>query len=82
MLYRVHINMEKIIREMDRNGIKIHNTKDTMVFVNAKDPDEACKIAIDKVCTDIVTERKTTNIQDMVKKLRKVVSVRKVRSGN
>ena len=82
MLYRVHINIEKIIKEIDRNGIKIHNTRDTMVFVNAKDPDEACKIAIDKVCTDIVTERKTTNIENMVKRLRKVVSVKKVRSGH
>ena len=73
--------MEKIIKEMDHNGIKIHNTKDTMVFVNAKDPDEACKTAIDKVCTDILSERKTTNIQNMLKKLRRVVSVKRVRRG-
>ena len=79
MLYRVVINMVKVMDEMTALGIKSHNYKTTTVYVEAKSPDDACAKGIRKVCNEILHERNTTRIKQFAKKVAKTVSVKSVR---
>ena len=78
MLYRVHIDMTKVLKVMKEANIKSHSKSETTVWVEAKDPDEACDLAVRKVCNDIIKERSTTRHKDIARMVRRKASVSKV----
>ena len=80
MLYRVVINMTKVMDEMTQLGIESHNNKTTTVYVDTKSPDDACAEGIRKVCKEILLERNTTRIKQLAKKILKTVSVKSARA--
>jgi hypothetical protein len=82
MYYRVHIDMSKVIGDLKKAGIKSHNKLETILRVKAKDPDEACSLAIEKIYTDIIKERACIKFQEIAKKAKNVISVTKVRRIN
>ena len=82
MLYRVHIDMTKILPLMKEAQVKAHNKVETTVWVRAKDPDEACDLAIRKVCSDIMKERNSTRYKDIAKQAKNKISVVRIRRSN
>ena len=82
MLYRVHIDMTKVLPLMKKVGVKVHNKAEAKVWVDAKDPDEACDLAIRKMCSDIIKERKSTLYKEIAQRVREQASVIKVRRSN
>ena len=52
------------------------------LYVKAKDPDDACAFAIDKIYTDIVESRKSTRVKEAAKKVKNIISIKRVRKAN
>jgi len=61
--------------------VKVHNKLETIIRVNAKDPDMACRLAIGKVCQDISKERESTRHKEVAAKAKEVISVTKIRKA-
>jgi len=74
--------MSKILKDMKQAGVKSHNKLETILRVNAKDPDMACRLAVEKVCQDIAKERETTRFKEIAAKAKHVISVTKIRRTN
>ena len=66
---------------MKQAGVKVHNKLETIIRVNAKDPDMACRLAIGKVCQDISKERECTRHKEVATKAKAVISVTKIRKA-
>ena len=45
--------MSKILKDMQKAGVKVHNKLEAIIRVNANDPDQACRLATEKICNDI-----------------------------
>ena len=74
--------MTKVLPLMKEAGIKAHSKVEAKVWVDAKDPDEACDLAIRKMCSDIIKEQKSIRYQEIAKKVREQASVVKVRRSS
>ena len=74
--------MTKALPLMKEAGIKAHSKVEAKVWVDAKDPDEACDLAIRKMCSDIIKEKKSTRHKEIAQKVRQKVSVIKVRRSS
>jgi len=73
--------MSKVLKDMKQAGIKVHSKLETIIRVNAKDPDMACRIAVGKVCQDIAKERECPQYKEIAVKAREVISVTKIRKA-
>ena len=76
------MDMSKILKDMKQAGVKCHNKLETILRVNAKDPDMACNLAVEKVCQDIAKERETARFKEISDKARHVISVTKIRRAS
>ena len=74
--------MSKVVEDLKKAGVRSHRTLETILRVKAKDPDEACSLATEKIYTDIIKERACTKFQEIAKKAKNVISVTKVRKVN
>ena len=82
MLYLVVVDMSKALAEMKAAHITVHNKKEVALYVKAKDPDDACAFAINKIYKDILASKKSTRIKEVAEKTRKVISIKKIRKAN
>ncbi len=71
--------MSKILKDMQQAGVKVHNKLEAIIRVDAADPDQACSLATEKICSDIAKERETTRFKEVSIKARRVISVTKIR---
>jgi len=62
--------------------IKVHNKLEVALHVKAKDPDDACAYAIDKIYTDIVESRNSSSVKEIAKRVKKLISIKKIRKVN
>ena len=74
--------MTKILKEMKQAKIKVHSKVETTVWVKATAPDMACRLAVNKVSSDIAKERKCTRNDEIAKKARRVISVTQIRRSS
>ena len=74
--------MTKVLPLMKKAQVKTHNKVETTIWVRAADPDEACDLAIKKVCSDIIKEKDCTRHNDIAKQVKNKVSVVKIRRSN
>ena len=74
--------MTKVLPLMKEAGVKAHSKVEAKVWVDAKDPDEACDLAIRKICSDIIQERKSTLFKEIAQRVREQASVTKVRRSS
>ena len=74
--------MSKALKTMKMANIKAHNKMEVALYVKAKDPDDACAFAIDKIYTDIVESRKSTRVKEVAKKVKNIISIKRVRKAN
>ena len=79
MMYEVDINMSKVKRRLESNGVKIHLKAKVTVMVTATTPDDACANAINKVCKEIKENKKTQVVENLIKDVKQQISVIKVR---
>ena len=52
------------------------------LYVKAKDPDDACAHAVDKIYTDILESRKSTRVKEVAEEVKNIISIKKVRKAN
>ncbi len=78
-MYKVAVNMSKVKRRLEANGVKIHLKPTVVVYVKADTPDDACANAIDKVLKEIKENKKTKSVEKLVKDIKSQISVVKVR---
>ena len=50
--YLVIVDMTKALKQLKAASIKVHNRSEVKMHVKAKDPDDACAVAIDKIYKD------------------------------
>ena len=81
MIYKIDINMEGAKKYLDMANIKIHNETLVTLWITANDPDAACIRARDKICSDILGERKTTRTKEAIKFVAKEMRITKIRAG-
>ena len=62
--------------------IKVHNKLEVALHVKAKDPDDACAYAIDKIYTDIAESRNSSSVKEIAKRVKKLISIKKIRKVN
>jgi len=76
--------MSKAIKTMKMARIKVHNKLEVALYVKAKDPDDACAYAIDKIYTDIVESRNSSSvsIKEVAKRVKKLISIKRIRKAN
>jgi hypothetical protein len=74
--------MTKVLPLMKEAGVKAHSKLEAKVLIEAKDPDEACDLAIRKMCSDIIQEGKSTRYKEIAQKVREQASVVKVRRSS
>ena len=74
--------MTKVLPLMKEAGVKAHSKVEAKAWVDAKDPDEACDLAIRKICSDIIQERKSTLFKEIAQRVREQASVTKVRRSS
>ena len=67
---------------MKMANIKVHNKLNVALYVKAKDPDDACAYAIDKIYTDILESRKSTRVKEVAEKVKKTISIKKIRKAD
>jgi hypothetical protein len=83
-MYEVKINMEKILLDMKRLGLKRNCHKTVIVYVSAKDPDGACAGAIKQICRELrrekdsTTEKNASDINKLSRKAKGLIYVTKV----
>jgi len=82
MLYLVVVDMTKALEILKLANIKVHNKLEVALHVKAKDPDDACAYAIDKIYTDIVESRNSNSVKEIAKRVKKVISIKKIRKVN
>ena len=66
---------------MKQAGVKVHNKLEAIIRVNATDPDQACRLATEKICSDIAKEKETAQFKEVSTKARHVISVTKIRKA-
>jgi hypothetical protein len=71
--------MSKILKDMQGAGVQVHNKLEAIIRVNASDPDQACRLATEKICSDIAKERVSTRFKEISIKAKSVISVTKIR---
>ena len=81
MIYKIDINMEGAKKYLDMANIKIHNETLVTLWITANDPDAACIRARDKICNDILGERRTTRTKEAIKFVAKEMRIIKIRTG-
>ena len=74
--------MSKALKTMRMANIKVHNKLEVALYVKAKDPDDACAHAVDKIYTDILESRKSTRVKEVAEKVKNIISIKKVRKAN
>ncbi len=52
--------MEKVLPKMAELGLNLHREEETVVFIAATDPDDACANAVLQICYDMRTEKGAT----------------------
>ena len=79
MMYKVAVNMSKVKRRLEANGVKILLKPTVGVYVKGDTPDDAGANAIDKVCKEIKENKKTKSVEKLIKDVRQEISVIKIR---
>ena len=82
MIYRVEVNMEDVKKYLDMANVKIHNETLVTLWITAEDPDAVCIRARDKICNDILGERKTTRVREALKYVSKGMKITKIRPSS
>ena len=82
MIYKVEINMEDVKKYLDMANIKIHNETLVTLWITAEDPDAVCIRARDKICNDILGERKTTRVREALEFVSKDMRIIKIRPSS
>lgn len=74
--------MSKALKDMQKAHVTVHNKLEVALYVKAKDPDDACAYAIDKIYKDILESRRSTRIKEVAEKVKKIISIKRIRKAN
>ena len=78
MIYKIEIDITKILPLLKKLGIHKYKNDKTYVFIKAEDPDEACGLSIEQIGKDIITVNDTPTVRDFIVELPTSVRVTKI----
>tara|TARA_Y100000310_G_scaffold292428_1_gene321165 strand:+ start:351 stop:587 length:237 start_codon:yes stop_codon:yes gene_type:complete len=70
--------MSKVLIQLKKKKISIYKDKFTFVYIEAIDPDDACKKAIEEICQNIYKLKRTADRKKFVVFIKDNISVKKV----
>jgi len=79
MIYKVEVDLKDVLSELKRHKINSQDKPTTFVFVPAADPDEACVVAVEKICNRILAERDGQKIRSLLKEIKPKIRIIKLR---
>ena len=79
MIYKLEIDIRKILPLLKKLGIHKYRNDKTYVFIKADNPDDACGLAIEQMSKDIITVNDTPAVRDFIAELSTSVRVTKIR---
>ena len=78
MIYKVTVDMSKVLKELKKKKITIYKEKVAFVFIESSDPDDACKKALEEICQNIYKLQRNKERKEFVKSIKQNISVKKV----
>ena len=78
MIYKVTVDMSKVLAELKKKNISIYKNKIAFVYIQAIDPDDACKKAIEEICQNIYKLKRNPTRKKFVIFIKDNISVKKV----
>jgi hypothetical protein len=76
--YRVEMDLSIVIPQIREYRIYEYNSEKPIIFVEAKDPDEACFKATHRLLQMILKQKDTSETRDLCKEIKKDIVVTKV----
>ena len=70
--------MSKVLTELKKKNISIYKNKIAFVYIEAVDPDDACKKAIEEICQNIYKLKRNSSRKKFVVFIKDNISVKKV----
>ena len=78
MIYKITVDISKVLSELKKRKITIYKDKLTIVYIEAINPDDACKKAIEEICQNIYKLKRSEDRKKFVLSVKEKISVRKV----
>ena len=78
MIYKITVDMSKVLPELKKRKITIYKDKLTIVYIEAINPDDACKKALEEICQNIYMLKRKKVRKKFVLSVKEKISVRKV----
>ena len=78
MIYKVTVDMSKVLAELKKKKIGIYKEKVAFVFIEGSDPDDACKKALEEICQNIYKLQRNQKRKEFVVLFKQKISVLKV----
>jgi pentose-5-phosphate-3-epimerase len=78
MIYKVTVDMSKVLSELKKRKITIYKDKVAFVFIEANNPDDACRKALEEICQNIYKLQKDQQRKKFVIAVKDKISVKKV----
>jgi pentose-5-phosphate-3-epimerase len=79
MIYKITVDISKVLSELKKRKITIYKDKLTIVYIEAINPDDACKKAIEEICQNIYKLQRTKARKKLVLFVKENISVKKVK---
>jgi|LULM01.1.fsa_nt_gb hypothetical protein len=80
MIYKITVDISKILPDLKKRKIGIYKDKFAFIYLEAIDPDEACKKAIEEICQNIYKQKRGNRAQmkKFVLSVKERISVKKI----
>ena len=78
MIYKVTIDISRVLSELKKRKITIYKDDIIFVYIEAINPDDACKKAIEEICQNIYKLKRNEDRKKFVLSVKEKISVRKV----
>jgi len=78
MIYKITVDISKVLPELKKRKIAIYKEKFAFIFLEAINPDDACKKAIEEICQNIYQQKRTASMKKFVLSVKELISVKKI----
>jgi nitrogen regulatory protein PII len=78
MIYKITVDISKVLSELKKRKIVVYKEKFAFIFLEAVDPDDACKKAIEEICQNIYKQGRTASMKKFVLSVKELISVKKI----
>jgi|TARA_R100000656_G_C3918171_1_gene122263 nitrogen regulatory protein PII len=78
MIYKITVDISKVLPELKKRKIVVYKEKLAFIYLEAINPDDACKKAIEEICQNIYRQKRTASSKKFVLSVKELISVKKI----